>query len=63
MAADWSFIEPGWYTSDLGGIARERSGQWFFYPRFADDRADGPFASLAIAKQAAETAQQQEGEG
>lgn len=53
MAREWGQIEPGWYTSELGGIVDEGAGKWFYYPRERPD-VIGPFKTLAAAKEAAE---------
>jgi len=43
---NWQREEPGWYTSEAGGICRETSG-WYFHPRKSG--CHGPYKTLAIA--------------
>jgi hypothetical protein len=54
--ADWQMQERGWYTSDLGGIAEEDRGRWFFWPRdvVLSTGPIGPWKTLADAKEQAE---------
>jgi len=48
---NWTRQEPGWYTSEAGGICRETSG-WFFHPFKSEYH--GPYKTLAIAVQEAD---------
>lgn len=56
MTVTWERQGPGWYTSALGGVCRERNGRWYFYPAqfYTPDMRHGPFVSLTAAKRAAE---------
>lgn len=49
----WHKEEPGWYTSELGGICIEEDGTWWWYPKDTAT-AFGPFLTLGQAKEAAE---------
>ena len=40
MSVQWERQRPGWYTSELGGIAQESDGWWWFWP--VDDYGDPP---------------------
>ena len=50
----WKKQEAGWYTSELGGICKERNGKWYFYPiEIKEDiftNRSGPFTTLAVAR-------------
>lgn len=49
----WQRQEPGWYTSEAGGIVKEKDGKWYVYPsRF--NTTFGPFPSLEEAQRQAE---------
>lgn len=47
---NWDRQEAGWYTSEIGGITKEKAG-WFFYPRHAD--RIGPYRTCRAAMDAA----------
>lgn len=47
----WTQEEPGWYTSEIGGIVQERDGKWWFYPKSGGE-ASGPSETLGEAKAA-----------
>lgn len=53
MAIEWQMDEPGWYTSEIGGIV-SNGKSWSFWP--LDESVDelGPWPSLVVAKEAAE---------
>ena len=36
MSVEWTRQEPGWYTSELGGLYLERDGWWWFWSRVWD---------------------------
>lgn len=52
---EWEQQEPGWWTSELGGICNDGTGKWFFWPRGGkpDDPGIGPWKSLKQAKEVA----------
>lgn len=58
----WERQEPGWYTSELGGLCRE-GVRWWFYP---SDRGEGsiyahrygPYRTLAEGKRVVESAKE-----
>lgn len=50
---EWEMQDRGWYTSDLGGICKERNG-WWFYPKLGSDAVTrGPFKTLREAQDCA----------
>ena len=51
MTVKWAQQEPGWHTSERGGVVRENGG-WWFYP-IDKSQKYGPFRSMAAAKLAA----------
>jgi hypothetical protein len=52
MSYAWEKQDIGWYTCDLGGVAQEADGMWYFYPIGSDPRK-GPYESAKSAKEAA----------
>jgi hypothetical protein len=52
----WEMQEPGWWTSELGGICND-GRNWYFWPRGGkpDDPKIGPWKSLKQAKEKAAT--------
>lgn len=57
LALSWVKQEPGWYTSEIGGVCREDNG-WWFYPsgwmREGMMNFSGPFPTKSEAIIAAE---------
>jgi hypothetical protein len=49
----WQQQEPGWYTSERGGICQGRDGKWYWYPS-DNTSVRGPWPSMWQAKKAAE---------
>jgi hypothetical protein len=47
----WTQLEAGWFTSDAGGVTRERDGKWYFHP--SEGERVGPFASAGAAMRVA----------
>ena len=56
MGIQWEQQEPGWWTSELGGICADGKN-WYFWPRGGKptDKRIGPWKSLREAKQKALT--------
>lgn len=51
----WERQEPGWHTSEAGGVCRERGGRWYGYPAHRTLRERlGPFRTLREAMAAVE---------
>ena len=51
----WKREEPGWYTSEKGGIIHESDNMWYFYPVYVEnDTGKGPYKTLKQAKEIAE---------
>jgi hypothetical protein len=53
MAINWQRQEPGWYTSEVGGISEEKDGKWYVYPSRINTTF-GPFRTLDEAQRNAE---------
>lgn len=52
---NWTKQEPGWYTSDIGGISEEEKREWFFWPKtLSTPKRFGPWKTLKEAKDGAE---------
>jgi hypothetical protein len=46
----WIMQEPGWYTSEIGGIVSDGK-RWWFYPRGREDSTKaGPWTTLKRAQ-------------
>lgn len=54
MPTKWEQQEPGWWTSDLGGIVKAGECRWFYHAVFGKGTDAGPFKSLGEAKRHAD---------
>ena len=62
MPIVWEMQEPGWWTSEIGGLCAEGS-KWFFWPKtLSTPKRLGPWKTLKDAKQRAEVAALPNGE-
>jgi len=48
---NWEQIEPGWYTSEVGGIVKEKDDKWTLYSIDSEDFV-GKWNTLKEAKKA-----------